>query len=366
MNSLLHLLAEFGNVLQTRLFPALREELGELTEKHRAFVEILALLEVDRFVPARNKRGRPRRNRGSILRAFVAKAAFDIPDTRALLQRLQSDITLRRLCGWEGAPDVPDESVFSRAFAEFAASQLPQHVHAALIQRSYAAQLVGHISRDATAIPAREKAQPKAKIPRWRASRRKHGRKPEEMTRLERQSLPGTTLQQMLADLPQSCDKGCKKDSKGLPQFWIGYKLHLDVADGQVPISCLLTSASLHDSQAAIPLARMTAGRVTNLYDLMDCAYDSQHIRDYSQRLGHVAIIDRLRRAGQDKPALDPHQAVRFRERTSAERVCSRLKEQFGGRFVRVRGHAKVLAHLTFGLLALTVDQLLRFQPQRT
>jgi len=30
----------------------------------------------------------------------------------------------------------------------------------------------------------------------------------------------------------------------------------------------------LHDSQVAIPLATLTAGRVTSLYDLMDSAYD--------------------------------------------------------------------------------------------
>ena len=41
-----------------------------------------------------------------------------------------------------------------------------------------------------------------------------------------------------------------KKDSKGYKSTWVGYKLHIDVADGQIPISCLLTSASLHDSQA--------------------------------------------------------------------------------------------------------------------
>ena len=37
--------------------------------------------------------------------------------------------------------------------------------------------------------------------------------------------------------------------------------------DGGIPISCILTSASLHDSQAAIPLATMTAERVTNLVE---------------------------------------------------------------------------------------------------
>ena len=55
---------------------------------------------------------------------------------------------------------------------------------------------------------------------------------------------------------------------------------------------------------------------------------------------------------------MDPHQAVRFRERTGVERVFSRLKEEFGGEFVRVRGCAKVMAHLMFGMLALSADQI--------
>jgi hypothetical protein len=36
------------------------------------------------------------------------------------------------------------------------------------------------------------------------------------------------------------------------------------------------------------------------------------------------------------------------------------LKDDFGGRYVRVRGHAKVLCHLMFGILALTINQLMR------
>ena len=51
---------------------------------------------------------------------------------------------------------------------------------------------------------------------------------------------------------------------------------------------------------------------------------------------------------------------MRFRERTGVERVNSRLKDEFGGRIVRVRGAAKVMTHLMFGILALTADQILR------
>ena len=42
----------------------------------------------------------------------------------------------------------------------------------------------------------------------------------------------------------------------------------------------------------------------------------------------------------------------------SAERI--RLKDEFGGRHVRVRGYDKVLAHLKFGMTVLTASQLMR------
>jgi hypothetical protein len=84
----------------------------------------------------------------------------------------------------------------------------------------------------------------------------------------------------MLSDLPQHCAVGTKRNAKGHQESWTGYKLHLDVADGGIPISCVLTAASLHDSQVAIPLASMTAARITNLYDLMDSAYDTPEIFD--------------------------------------------------------------------------------------
>jgi hypothetical protein len=99
-------------------------------------------------------------------------------------------------------------------------------------------------------------------------------------------------LKENLAELPKHCAIGTKRDSKGHTYSWVGYKLHLDTIDGDIPISAVLTSASLHDSQAAIPLAQMSQERVTSLYDLMDSAYDAPQIKAFSQQLGHVAIID--------------------------------------------------------------------------
>ena len=52
---------------------------------------------------------------------------------------------------------------------------------------------------------------------------------------------------------------------------------------------------------------------------------------------------------------------VRYRERSTVERVNGRLKDDFGGRQVRVRGHAKVLCHLNVRhSCKLTVAQLVR------
>jgi hypothetical protein len=175
-------------------------------------------------------------------------------------------------------------------------------------------------------------------------------------------------LEEMLKELPRNCSIGVKTSSKGHQQYWRGYKLHLDVADGQIPISAVLTGASVHDSQVAIPLATMSASRVQYCYELMDSAYDAVEILEHSRDMGHVPIVDpkAVRQPnstflpGKPKRELSWAERDRYRERTMVERVYGRLKDEFGGRHVRVRGASKVMAHLMFGVLALTADQLLR------
>ena len=357
-------LSQFWLRVQGTLFPWLAAELGELSEKQKQLVKILELLQIEQFIKGQpGVLGRPLEDRQAIARAFIAKAVYNLETTRQLRERLASDERLRRLCGWERQNELPSEATFSRAFAEFARSQLPARVHEALIERYEKPRLVGHISRDATAITAREKAAKKAQKAvvekKAKGGWRKKGEvSSKPLTRLERQQ--SMTLQEMLADLPNVCDCGTKRNSKGHPSHWVGYKLHLDVADGGIPISCILTSASVNDSQVAMPLALLTAQRVDNLYDLMDSAYDVPSIREKSIVLGHVPIIDGHTRRGGEKPKFAPHEAQRYKERSTVERVFARLKEEFGGRVVRVRGAAKVMSSLMFGLIALTADQLLR------
>ena len=105
----------------------------------------------------------------------------------------------------------------------------------------------------------------------------------------------------------------------------------------------------------------MSAKRVTNLYDLMDAAYCSVELREHSRNLGHVPLIDHNPRQG-EKIDFAPAEAVRYNERTGAERSNARLKDEFGGRTLMVKGNTKVMGHLMFGVLALSADQLMRLR----
>ncbi len=214
----------------------------------------------------------PPKDRAALARSFLAKAVFNIPQTDMLIERLGVDKSLRRLCGWSRLGALPSKSTFSRAFTEFSTNALPSRMHDALIKKTHVDRLVGHISRGATAIEAREK--PLKGVSKSEAHKHKRGcprkgeERPKEIRRLERQQT--MSVVELLADLPRHCTVGTKRNAKGYQTSWTGYKLHLDVTDGGIPVSCLLTSASLHDSQVAIPLATITASKLTNLGAVLD------------------------------------------------------------------------------------------------
>ena len=265
--------------LQDFNFPVLASVSGPLSEHMQLLAAVMSLKPLGRLLPVRASTGRPAKDRNALATAFIAKAILHLPTTRDLISRLRVDESLRQFCGWPTVRALPHESKFSRAFAEFAASELPQQLHEAFIALTQKDRLIGHIARDSTAIPARERfskeaqqnkaaAKEKAEKQRRNKARFAKTKATERGTRIQRQR--HQKLPQMLSDLPRQCDIGAKTNSQGNEQYWCGYKLHLDVADGQVPVSAVLTSASVHDSQVAIPLMTLTSGRVTHLYELMD------------------------------------------------------------------------------------------------
>jgi hypothetical protein len=360
----MRILSEAFNSIQKWLIPELEEEIGELSLKQREFVEAVELIRPEEFMKdfRWDGYGRPRDDRLSIFKAFILKTVYNLPTTKVLIEQIHSSGVLRRLCGWERLGEIPSESTFSRAFREFSESGVLDKMHERLVKRYRGEKLCGHISRDSTAIRGREKAVVKSKEDaKERVEKKKRGRPKKgevrigKVRRLELQLQ--RELEENVKELPVQCDWGIKKDSNGKRMIWKGYKLHIDCIDGDIPVSAILTSASVHDSQVAIPLAQKSSRRVTNLYDLMDSAYDAPEIHEFSYSLNHIPLIDHNKRKG-TKRKFSPAEAVRYNERSAVERINSNLKENYGGKHIRVRGHQKVFTHLMFGILVITAKQL--------
>ena len=361
------LIMQRWNVIQHELLPELRGEVGTLTPKLEKVIHTLEWVRIEEFVSSSwCGEGRPPHERSWLANAFVAKTVLGLSTTRGLIERLTIDRALRRICGFPLCRKLPSETTFSRAFDEFAEARLAERVHEALIKDHLGDELIGHISRDGTAIEARErpahsKATTEKPAPAKKRGRPRHDevRSPAKESPIHRQR--HQSLAQMMKDIPTACDRGTKCNAQGYKVSWNGYKLHLDTADCGVPIAAVLSSASMHDSLAAIPLSSISANRVTNLYDLMDAAYCSTELRDHSRSLGHVPLIDHNPRRG-ERIEFAPAEAIRYNERTAAERSNGRLKDEFGGNTIMVKGGAKVMGHLMFGVLALTADQLMRLR----
>ena len=368
------------NSIQHDLIPNLSNEVGGLTPKLKQVIYTLEWVRIEEFVESTwCGVGRPPHVRAWLANAFVAKSVLRLTTTVGLIERLTIDRALRRICGFSLCKKLPSEATFSRAFEEFANSKLAERVQEALIKEHLGSELVGHLSRDGTAIDARERprraatdvagadlvpaldTQAVAPAPVKKRGRPRRGevRAPAKESPIARQRKQ--TLAQMLEEIPTACDRGAKCNAKGYKIAWNGYKLHIDTADCGVPISALLTSASVHDSRAAVPLSLMSAQRVTSLYDLMDAGYCSAELQAHSRDLDHVPLIDHNPRGG-IKDEFEPADAIRYRERTVAERSNARLKDEFGGRVVMVKGAVKVMGHLMFGVLALSADQLMRLR----
>jgi len=153
--------------VQQSLFPHLDECLPlPLTEPEKHLVKILELVQIEKYVPVSASKqwlGRPIKEREALARAFIAKAVLKYQHTSSLRNALLSSPNVRMICGFSKYGDVPSESTFSRAFAEYAKVNLGTVVHDILVKEYLESELVGHVSRDSTAIIGREKPTKKTR-----------------------------------------------------------------------------------------------------------------------------------------------------------------------------------------------------------
>lgn len=354
--------------IQPSLFNFVEDEVGELDEEQKLFVRVAESLELEQIATRYGWCGNGRKpsSRLAIFKLLLMKHVWNWPETKDALGEVRRAPALRRLCGWESKSDIPSESTVSRAFEEFALDRMANDLLATFVGKVFRGRIVLHRSIDSTEIDARERPATKDEKAMAAKSASIKARTDGDAGDVNALSLQkDRDADTNLSLLPTLCDWGCKRNSKGKTQFWSGYKLHIAAGDGDIPMAAWLTSASVHDSKAAIPLMQKADAVAVSLYDLEDAAYDAAEIRDFSESNGHVPIIDANPRRGEPKPdgrgerfvGIIPAEKVRFRNRSGVERVNGHLLDAHGGRTVRVRGHAKVLLHLMLGLLVIAVEQ---------
>ena len=341
--------------LNQGIFPWVDDNIGELDDKHRLFMAVCeAVINPREFDYAKWKgNGRPPCSRLKIFKAFLLKAVLNVKDTKEFLRMIRAEPLSRRLCGWDSPGLVPSASEFSRVFGEFAERGFTDKWFAEMIVKYHGDTPVETVSYDSAPVEVRTRAA--------NVKRRLARIDPDQPPPPSPITIQGARAAEVnMAELPVECEWGCKRDSQGKKKQWKGGKIHAAVTRDGVPIAVKYTSASMHDSQAMIPLAQLAAARVPHLFDLADAAYDAEPIRAACAELGTVAVIDANPRRSAGTRAMGELEREVYKDRSAAERFFSHLLESHGGRTVRVRAPKKVALHLLLGAIVVAVEQMLR------
>lgn len=367
-------LAKVWENIQSKL--TLLKTSRKLSPRHEKLISILELVRIEDFVPCNELRaGRPLQSRIAMAKAYIAKIVFKFPHTKQLVEHLLVDSQLRSICGWITSSKVPSESTFSRAFKEFSLISLPETAHEGLLKKAFANQIVCHVVKDSAPIEAREKHLKKKGSSKERSqaikAQQKKNKKLGIPNRRQRQ-LKEPDVDKIINELPILCDKGMKKSSQGYTKIWKGYKLHAAVDDNCIPLAVIITSASLNDSEVAIPLAIKASQVAFSLYDLMDAAYDHPEIKEHSISLGHVPLIDKCPSGTAEKIEKEAEKErkkhlnfktaedKRYGERLPKERFNALYKDFHGGRNILYKGYSKISCHVMFGVLTLAASMIIK------
>ncbi len=321
------------------------------------------------------------KDREELARAFIAKSVYNLQTTRDLIDRLHIDRTLRILCGWRHATDIPSESKFSRVFKELSELNIAQKTHEKFIESYLKEKIFFYNASDATKIPLqqkpvkKEKTEPKVKHKRGRP-KKGETREPIKPKILEQQN-EMQAVDEMLSLVSTDCGVGVKQNAKGNREVWIGGKLHISVVDGDIPITAIYSAANVHDSSLALPLIQETSRKVHYLYDLQDAGYDADIIREFSIKHNHRPIIDinpknsKVLKAKMELMKEEKQKFIalhlplssdtqHYNQRSMVERVNAYMKDDFGCSKIYYQGATKVASVLQFAILSICIHQSIK------
>lgn len=148
-----------------------------------------------------------------------------------------------------------------------------------------------------------------------------------------------------------------------------GYKLHLACdPETELPLAYEITSANVHDGKIfPILLKKVKRMGLTPRWVVADAGYDSMRNRSLAASEGMVAIIPVNPRNKKEKPT-EPglEWRVLYNQRTAAERIFSRLKEELCLKMVKVRGQWRIAVHVALSLLAMLVVAITAVRSDKT
>lgn len=278
------------------------QELYEMEQKDR-FREIFAAIDITpvlRLVRKTSLYGAPIEvNYRAMVYSLIVRIVERIPTIKDLIKRLQHDILFRINCGFMLSEAIPSASSYSRLVRKISQSQALEEIQEQLIQQAIAEGFITDdtLAIDATHIEARDQAPSKGE--KEKSEPKKRGRKPkaereawlkQKQEEYEKKSIFEKDIAAQLREpfhllrdqMPLDPQWGVKKNSDGKNVFWYGYKGHLAVGtQSQYILGALLSSGSLNDGKAAIPLLKGLALQHPDFsfkYATMDAGYDYEPI----------------------------------------------------------------------------------------
>ena len=218
---------------------------------------ILTQINVSPLVTALSKQSHLRGPKGyrvaPMIYALIAKQILRISTTSELVRQLKENPVLRYNCGFEVLSKVPSEATFSRFVDKLSESDALLKLFTDLVVQAKELGIVdgSHISIDSTKVDAFEASKPKKDI----------------------------------VDDGTNPNWGMKRDTHGNNIRWFGWKLHiLSDSHSELPLSVMVTSASVHDGTIAVTLIEAFLKQYRRAfspsYYAMDSGYDYKSVYD--------------------------------------------------------------------------------------
>lgn len=281
--------------------------------------------------------GRPGFSVRAMWYSYLAGFVLNLPSTNALIRRLQDDAGLAALCGYQR---LPSRWTFNRFVV-----RLSRHL-----------DFVEEVMASAT------------KEIRDRLQGAFGYMMAVDASVVTTHSNPN---RRRVSD-PEASWTVKEHDQQGRPKWYFGYKIHLIAdADTELPITAVVTTASVHDTTQLLPLLEKAKSEldIKPQYVLADAGYDSNRnfdgiAQDHSARpiikvRKTIRRDFRLRQYGTLRERLSvpsPQWKAAYKHRQSVERVFSRLKGHKAlGQHCR-RGLAKVSLHCLTAVLIMQAE----------